>query len=1005
MKKGILHLVISVILATIIVVEEASICFASATPTNLTTTETEEIIYSEDFDSYGNETIQLETGINYSTSLFFAKKSSSGAARIENGKLYLSGNGYDVVYVDGGSTWGNYTVEADITYLANTGWAGMLFNAQSGTKFQKASLSMANRAAVNGYNNGWVNDVNNVNKKNYTTGLSVNQPYRMKIEVNGRNATLYYAIYNADGTLPAYTEVMSISNIPSDQLTGSVGFMTSSGAFCSIAVDNIVVKATTPQIFTEDFESYGNMSLTSGSNSVPGIYFQQNSGSASAQIVDGHLVLSGNNYDQIHFETGLNWTNYTLEADMCYLSSSGWGGLLYRTASGTSSQKAGLTIANRASLNGFTSKGGWYKDVEGVTKKNYTTGLSVGTVFRMKIVVHENSSSLYYAIYNSDGSLPEYTYVMSVSDNFPDVHMTGSIGAMTSSGSTCSFWIDNICVTRGEPRYMTAPNVADVYVPQTGIVNPPVVIQKISNSLPSELTNYPAVAMMNIDSSLNIVNDSNTPISTVDSFMSTYGDNIIPAFIIDSATESTALTTYLSTNNIIDAFVVADTAHSNLIKTVRETYGVVRGVLWTNSMSTDAERKAALVMANTVHANVIATDGVLDIDDVTYFNMRMIATWATVSDEVDVYSAIASGLSGVIAANPEIPYGVYASITETTISGRPLPIAHRGHALYPENTLLAYQKALDEGGCLAVEIDLRWSSDGEIVIMHDSTIDRTTNGSGAISSYTVEELKQFDVDHIPGYTDKIPTLEEVFEAFENTDLVFVCHVNVKTPAVVNRFNELVEEYDYQDRVVFFISYTDIDTFNYTNVTTGIPFASGNAADLIAANSDLKAIEGFINELAPYSYQPLFYHYGTHSSQAFYYSVAARGFVSWHSTTNGQSNLDSVLMTQKGAIAALTDHPHLAKDYAYVVDASNQTLSAGTAISLTQTAVTLTDSFQTACGLVQLSGPNLTQTGSGYTLNTSGEVVVAYYADITQTHTNGTSITYRIYSMPVTITFH
>lgn len=104
MKKGILHLVISVILATIIVVEEASICFASATPTNLTTTETEEIIYSEDFDSYGNETIQLETGINYSTSLFFAKKSSSGAARIENGKLYLSGNGYDVVYVDGGST-------------------------------------------------------------------------------------------------------------------------------------------------------------------------------------------------------------------------------------------------------------------------------------------------------------------------------------------------------------------------------------------------------------------------------------------------------------------------------------------------------------------------------------------------------------------------------------------------------------------------------------------------------------------------------------------------------------------------------------------------------------------------------------------------------------------------------------------------------------------------------------------------------------------------------------
>ena len=62
--------------------------------------------------------------------------------------------------------------------------------------------------------------------------------------------------------------------------------------------------------------------------------------------------------------------------------------------------------------------------------------------------------------------------------------------------------------------------------------------------------------------------------------------------------------------------------------------------------------------------------------------------------------------------------------------------AHRGYrAKYPENTLLAFRKAI-ETGCYGIELDVQLSKDGEIVIIHDEDVDRTTNGSGAVRDMT-----------------------------------------------------------------------------------------------------------------------------------------------------------------------------------------------------------------------------------------------------------------------------
>jgi len=92
-----------------------------------------------------------------------------------------------------------------------------------------------------------------------------------------------------------------------------------------------------------------------------------------------------------------------------------------------------------------------------------------------------------------------------------------------------------------------------------------------------------------------------------------------------------------------------------------------------------------------------------------------------------------------------------------------LVAAHRGDwRNAPENSLLAYQSAIDMGVDI-IEIDLAKTKDGVIVIMHDQTIDRTTNGKGKPADYTYEELKMFHLKNGLGRVTRntIPTLEEV----------------------------------------------------------------------------------------------------------------------------------------------------------------------------------------------------------------------------------------------------
>ncbi len=146
-----------------------------------------------------------------------------------------------------------------------------------------------------------------------------------------------------------------------------------------------------------------------------------------------------------------------------------------------------------------------------------------------------------------------------------------------------------------------------------------------------------------------------------------------------------------------------------------------------------------------------------------------------------------------------------------------LNIAHRGFSgKYPENTMLAFRKAV-EAGADGIEFDVHFSKDGELVIIHDEFLDRTTNGTGEVSSYTYEELSKFDASAgfagVYGF-NKIPTLREYFEFIKPID-GFITNIELKTsvneyPGIEKAVLELIDEFDLADRII-------ISSFNHYSV--------------------------------------------------------------------------------------------------------------------------------------------------------------------------------------------
>lgn len=185
---------------------------------------------------------------------------------------------------------------------------------------------------------------------------------------------------------------------------------------------------------------------------------------------------------------------------------------------------------------------------------------------------------------------------------------------------------------------------------------------------------------------------------------------------------------------------------------------------------------------------------------------------------------------------------------------KPEIYAHRGSSYeYPENTLLSFEKAAKVKGIAGIEFDVQLTKDGEIVVIHDESIDRTLDGKGYVRDYTLEELKQFNVT--PSGQDEpfvdengehlhVPTLRELFDLLQpyckNNGLIL--NIELKNSVypyegMEQKVIDLVAEYKLQENIIY-------SSFNHDSLAVVKDINPAAVTATLDADM-LKCIEGML----------------------------------------------------------------------------------------------------------------------------------------------------------------
>jgi len=161
------------------------------------------------------------------------------------------------------------------------------------------------------------------------------------------------------------------------------------------------------------------------------------------------------------------------------------------------------------------------------------------------------------------------------------------------------------------------------------------------------------------------------------------------------------------------------------------------------------------------------------------------------------------GISFVV--NPKAPADeYYLGVTH------PLVVAHQGgDGVWPGDTMYAFEKAVEIGADV-LEMDAHITKDGQIVLMHDEAVDRTTDGTGLIEDLTLAEIKQLDAAYkwsnddgktfpFRGQGIQVPTLNELFKKFPDTR--YLIEIKLTENPIDRPFCNLIREYNMQAKVI------------------------------------------------------------------------------------------------------------------------------------------------------------------------------------------------------------
>lgn len=159
---------------------------------------------------------------------------------------------------------------------------------------------------------------------------------------------------------------------------------------------------------------------------------------------------------------------------------------------------------------------------------------------------------------------------------------------------------------------------------------------------------------------------------------------------------------------------------------------------------------------------------------------------------------------------------------------RPTIFAHRGSSAYaPENTLAAFNLAIQQHAD-AIEMDVKLTRDGKVVVIHDQTVDRTTGASGRVGALSLEEIRKLDAGSrfdLSFQGERVPTLQEVFETIGEQlyyDVELTNYVSL-TDSLPEKVAEIVQKVGLAPRILF-SSFNPIALIRVRNKLPQVPIA-------------------------------------------------------------------------------------------------------------------------------------------------------------------------------------
>ncbi len=450
-------------------------------------------------------------------------------------------------------------------------------------------------------------------------------------------------------------------------------------------------------------------------------------------------------------------------------------------------------------------------------------------------------------------------------DNLPQVADTikGGVGIQANSSKV---YVDSIKISiqKDTPVYVE-PEVPQIlqYVedPQSNILNTPTNIAIIdsADTLNGLQAGKPSNAVMYIDASLNVNTKDGAKITTVEEALPSFGKNIIPAFYVKDNDTAKSIADYLKSKNILDALIISPDA--SVAKYALEQYSSIRNAVDFSGITDELNNDTLFnIRATTTGANsriAIIPMRFATSDAVYYLHRLGLAVWVindNVNGKTDIATMITSGVNGIISNKYKDVADAFVNLfAENTLTRTTLIVGHRGNpTLAPENTISSYLKAIENGADI-VETDVYLTLDNHIIIMHDGTLERTTNSDSGknITQMTLEEIKQYycwgasDQFKSQYPDEKVPTLDELFEAIKDKDTVVFLEIKDGRVDIIQPLADLIKKYNFENRI-FIISFAQTQL---TRIHEALP--SLGTGFLLSPTIDQSSVEKLHDSLYTY----------------------------------------------------------------------------------------------------------------------------------------------------------